>query len=119
MEARSCWRLDGDRAYMIGEWRATSGDALVDVFLWVEDRTGEEVVFPNAPSGLAFHGEGAYLPATAEKLGKTQWKEWEIRSGLVSGNRYQVCVSVQPKGSGYGPAIQSPSVKGLQVAFDY
>ena len=100
---------------MIAEWRTTSGTGLVDIYLWLEDSVGEKVIYPNTTSAKKWHGMGAY-PADAPNK---QWVEQEIRTNLQRGTTYEVCLSVRPEGSGDGPAIQSPGVKGVQKAFEY
>lgn len=115
-EVRACARIDGDRLYMIGEWRATSGPAfLVDVHLWLEDSTGKSVVYPEGPSAKSFPAMRVD-PGGSEK--NQQWKEWEVRADLVRGTTYEVSLSVLPNGSA-GPDIRSPGVTGFQYGIKY
>ncbi|MDX3247311.1 hypothetical protein [Streptomyces sp. ME18-1-4] len=114
VQARACSRLDGDRAYMIAEWRTTSGTASADVYLWLED-SAERVVFPNATYAKKSPSVAAFPAGSPHQ----QWVEWEIRADLVHGTRYEICLGVQPEGSGNGPTIQSTNVDGHQVHLDY
>lgn len=116
VQVKACSRFENDRLYMIAEWRTTSGPALVDVYLWLEDAQGKEVVYPGASvkNGLASHS----MPAWPTPKNKEQWKEYPVGAALLPGELYQVCVSVQEKG-GPKPDIFSPNVKGYQLGVVY
>ncbi|MFI9604311.1 hypothetical protein ACIHCX_31435 [Streptomyces sp. NPDC052043] len=116
VEIRSCGRVDGDRLYMIAEWRTTSGFQLVDVYLWLKDASGNEVVYPDSQSqkGKMFPSKEAWpTPHT-----HPQWQEYEVRQDLVHREKYQVCVTVRAEG-GPGPKIYNPETKGVQYGITY
>ncbi|GAA3191120.1 MULTISPECIES: hypothetical protein [Streptomyces] len=117
VQVRSCARLDGGRLYLAGEWRTASGHALVDVYLWLEDATGNEVIYPgpDKPNGEGFHSMPAY-PEPRDDA--PQWREVEVRHDLVPGKKYQVCIYVTTAGSPR-PNIGSPKTTGLQYAVTY
>lgn len=112
VQIRPCWRRDGSRIHMVGEWRATQGAELVDVYLWLKDASGT-AVYP-ASQALAYPGMGAY-PANSPKQ---QWKQAEVGINLVQGAKYTVCLSVLPTGSAK-PKITNSAVGGIQQSFTY
>ncbi|WP_399089733.1 hypothetical protein ACGH2B_16875 [Streptomyces sp. BBFR2] len=116
VQVRSCARREGDRLYMVGEWRTTSGHALVDVYLWLED-SAKKVVYPGPDkrSGIGFHAMPAY-PTPRDDA--PQWREIEVRQDLVRGERYQVCAYVITA-DGPAPEAASPGTTGLQYGITY
>ncbi|WP_409472336.1 hypothetical protein [Streptomyces sp. HC307] len=116
VEVRSCARFVGDRLYIIGEWRTTSGSELVNVYLWLEDAAGQVVVYPGPqyPNGMGFHS----MPAWPEPQQTPQWREVEVSQGLVHGERYQVCVYVTEEDA-TPPKISNPETKGIQYGIRY
>ncbi|WP_143659125.1 hypothetical protein [Streptomyces sp. SA15] len=113
VETRPCWRREGDRVFMIAEWRTTKGTVLVDVHLWLKDKDGYHAVYPTDTS-LKFPGE----VASPQGTGKKQWGEREIHTDLVQGATYQVNVRVQLKES-TPPNVKNPDVDGAQFPFVY
>lgn len=114
VEARPCWRRDGERVYMIAEWRATEGTAQVDVHVWLKDGAGEHAVYPTnrtlGSDDQVAHPKGAHVK---------QWGEWEVPAAeLVRGTEYQVTVKVVPKDSAQ-PDVKDPLDEGPMVAFVY
>ncbi|MBC9731064.1 hypothetical protein [Streptomyces sp. TRM68367] len=112
VQIRPCWRRDGSGIYMVGEWHATQGAELVDVYLWLKDASGT-AAYP-ASQALAYGGMGAY-PANSSKQ---QWKQAEVGINLVQGAKYTVCLSVLPAGSAK-PKITNSAVGGIQQSFTY
>ncbi|MER6063585.1 hypothetical protein ABT167_20820 [Streptomyces sp. NPDC001792] len=105
-----------DRLYMNAEWRTTSGSALVDVYIWLEDATGQEVVYPGTsmPNGMPSYNMAAWPTPQIHP----QWKEYPVGKALVHGEKYQVSVSVREQG-GAKPNIFSPAVQGNQLGIVY
>ncbi|WBO64920.1 hypothetical protein [Streptomyces camelliae] len=109
VQAKSCVRIADGRLYMNAEWRATSGHALVDVYLWLEDGTSTQVVYPATGVPREAAGQEAWPTPRTER----QWTEFAVDKDLVQGVKYNVSVSVWPEGSG-PPNIGSPKVTGTQ-----
>ncbi|WP_158690690.1 hypothetical protein [Streptomyces sp. 142MFCol3.1] len=116
VQVKACGRIEGDSLYMNAEWRTTSGHALVDVYIWLEDATGKEVVYPgtSVKNGMASHR----MPAWPTPQDRQQWAEYEVRKSLVHGELYQVSVSVREQ-DGDPPQIFSPAVQGRQLGIVY
>ncbi|MEU9440591.1 hypothetical protein AB0D42_06610 [Streptomyces sp. NPDC048304] len=112
VKVRPCWRRDGSRVYMIGEWQATLGAETVDVYLWLKDASGK-AVYPQTQA-LAYPGMVAY-PADSSAQ---QWRQAEVGINLVRGAQYTVCLSVHPAGSAK-PRITNSAVTGVQKDFTY
>lgn len=116
VQVKACGRIANDRLYMSAEWRTTSGSALVDVYIWLEDATGSEVVYPGTSMR---HGMPSYnMAAWPTPQTKEQWKEYPVGEPLQHGELYQVSVSVMEKG-GAKPNINNPAVKGHQLGIVY
>ncbi|MEU8029420.1 hypothetical protein AB0C13_12420 [Streptomyces sp. NPDC049099] len=113
VKVRPCWRRDGSRVYMVGEWQATQGAESVDVYLWLKDASGK-AVFPQTQP-LAYSHKGAY-PADSSAQ---QWQEAQVGINLVRGAKYTVCLSVFSAGSSPPPNITNSAVTGVQKDFTY
>ncbi|AVH57491.1 MULTISPECIES: hypothetical protein [Streptomyces] len=115
LKVKSCARITDGRLYMNAEWRTTSGSALVDVYIWLED-ANKEVVYPGTslPNGMPSCNMAAWpTPRT-----NAQWKEYEVGKPLVHGEKYEVCVSVQEQG-GPKPNIAGAATQGRQLGIVY
>ncbi|GGU76026.1 hypothetical protein GCM10010260_05240 [Streptomyces filipinensis] len=112
VKVRPCWRRDGSRVYMIGEWQATQGAETVDVYLWLKDASGKAVYPGTQP--LAYLGMGAYPADSAAQ----QWRQEEVGINLVRRAKYTVCLSVYHAGSAK-PNITNSAVSGVQKDFTY
>ncbi|MDQ0992005.1 hypothetical protein [Streptomyces sp. V3I7] len=117
VQVKPCMRIGDDGAlYMIAEWRTTSGSAMVDVYVWLEDATGTTVVYP----GASVQNGMAALNVTASPTPGTgqQWREFKVGKPLDHGEKYQVSVSVKEHGAP-GPGIAGPGTKGFQLPVVY
>lgn len=112
VQARPCWRRDGSRVYMVGEWRTTRGSGVVDIYLWLKDTSGNAVYPPI--QALSYSGVGAYVPDPSRR----QWTQAEVGIDLVQGTKYTVCLGLLPSGSPK-PVISNTAVKGIQKDFTY
>ncbi|AWW37882.1 hypothetical protein [Streptomyces cadmiisoli] len=116
MQVKACSRIENDHLYMNAEWRTTSGSALVDVYIWLEDAAGKEVVYPGTsmPNGMPSYNMAAWQTPQIHP----QWKEYKVGKALAHGEKYQVSVSVRERG-GAKPNIFSPTVVGHQLGVVY
>ncbi|MFD5189044.1 hypothetical protein ACFWMU_13025 [Streptomyces sp. NPDC058357] len=112
VQVRPCWRRDGSRIYMVGEWRATRGSETVDLYLWLKDATGK-AVYPQSQA-RRYTGLQVSVPVPTVE----QWKQEEVGIDLVQGAKYVVCLSVFPTGHP-APVITSTHVSGIQQDFTY
>ncbi|MFD8393682.1 hypothetical protein ACFV2N_31855 [Streptomyces sp. NPDC059680] len=112
VQVRPCWRREGSRIYMVGEWHALQGVETVDVYLWLKDASGQ-AVYP-ASNALSWRGKGAYPASSSEQ----QWEQAVVPVNLVQGAEYTVCISVYPAGH-VPPVITNPEVSGTQKSFTY
>lgn len=112
VQVRPCWRRDGSRVYMVGEWQATRGSETVDLYLWLKDATGK-AVYPQSQA-RRYTGLQVSVPDPSRK----QWEQEEVGIDLVQGAKYVVCLSVFPTDH-LPPAITQASVSGIQKDFTY
>ncbi len=108
VEARPCWRRDGDTVYMVAQWRADR-QTHIDVYLWLKDAAGEQIVYA--------HGKepwGWYQMNTTD----SSRCQYPVGVALKPGTAYNVSLSVKPHPSD-PPNITNPAVDGFQMKFEY
>ncbi|MEU9207852.1 hypothetical protein AB0D27_07855 [Streptomyces sp. NPDC048415] len=116
VQFHACGRIVGDRLYMIAEWRSISDSELVDVYLWLKDSTGDQLVYPVSqyPNGRREDSIQSWPTPRTDR----QWREFPVLTPLAHGTTYQVCVKVLPGGA-TGPKISNPQEDGFQYGIKY
>ncbi|MGW2841382.1 hypothetical protein ACWCWD_26735 [Streptomyces sp. NPDC001493] len=111
VQVKPCYRVGDDGHLYIGaEWRTTTGNERVDVYVWLEDATGDELVYPAASTGaLGYHNMSVWKVPTDDE----QWREARVGKELKHGEKYEVCVSVVEPGDTH-PSTTVPGLRGFQ-----
>ncbi|MGW1463393.1 hypothetical protein ACWCPT_03420 [Streptomyces sp. NPDC002308] len=111
VQVKPCFRIEGGHLYIGAEWRTTSGSALADVYVWLENDAAE-VVYPAASIryGMSSHRDVAWeVPKD-----KQQWVQYEVEGQLNHGDTYEVCVRVLEPGTNPSE-VAKPDVTGFQI----
>lgn len=116
VQFRSCSRM-GDDGYMyIGaEWRTTSGHQRADIYVWLKDSTGAELVYPDVTMGGL---EKANADIWESPKSEQQWIEYKVDTELQHGVRYMLLAAVKKPGN-EKPAFNVPEPRGFQMAADF
>ncbi|MER7399029.1 hypothetical protein ABT381_26375 [Streptomyces sp. NPDC000151] len=108
VEARPCWRRDGDKVYLVAQWRSDR-QTHIDVYLWLKDAAGDRVVYANGKEPWSW---------SRLNTADTSRCQYPVGVALKPGTTYNVSLSVKPHPSD-PPYISNPAVDGFQMKLEY